>query len=128
MSDIERIEMTIEEAKRLIALGEKAIDLSKVPLFEEVILKGYFEDEAVRLVHLYSDPNIEGSTKKLIELDMHAIGTLKRYLSTKVQIGRMAQRDLASAQEMLAEELAAAAAGEPELPEYDEDYAGNLGA
>ena len=47
--EIERIEMTIEQAEAKIAKAEKVKQLIEQPLFKELITDGYLGDDAVRL-------------------------------------------------------------------------------
>jgi len=132
MDRISQIEDSIEYAKRRIARSEKVLKLYDDPIFNEIVVKNYFEQEAIRMVSLYGSGS--GSEEQLrdLEKDMHAIGAFRRYLSQIVQEGRQAQSDLVMNQEALEEELAIQAEArangeEPALP-FDADYNGNLGA
>lgn len=78
---VQEIELSIEQAKEFVERGKRLERLQANPDFQEIIGKGYFEREAIRLVHLKSDPNIQCPEKQAsIVRDMDAIGSLRWYL------------------------------------------------
>lgn len=142
-SQIERYELSIEEARKIIKQGEAVLALADHSTFREVVLEGYFKEEASRLVRLYSDPNIDKVAREFIERDMHGIGAFQRYMQRFVRMGDQAQRDLESAEAFLEEaRQAEMELAMPEAAASDDDddtplsptrivagdYAGNLGA
>jgi hypothetical protein len=75
-----------------------------------VILSGYFEQEAIRLVHLKSDPSMQSAdSQKSILAQMDAIGNLAQFLTVGIQMGRLAGKEIEDGEsvrdEMLAEDL-----------------------
>ena len=103
-SDIEKIEIGIEEARKIIERGELAEKLSKNREFKKLILEGYFVEEASRLTHLLSDPSIiRDGNQKFVENDLMGIGGLKRYLSTIVRLGHNMQDELREMENTLEE-------------------------
>jgi hypothetical protein len=50
--NIQQINITIEELETSINKAETLRQLQENPLFKEIILEGYMEDNAIRLVHL----------------------------------------------------------------------------
>lgn len=132
MDRINQIEQSIEHAQARVNKAKKVLSLLDHPDFKEIVVKGYFEQEAIRMVALYGDGT--GSAEMLSDLqkDMHGVGAFRRYLSAIVQDGRQAEADVRLNQETLQEELAmvaeAKARGEDMPQSVDPDYAGNLGA
>jgi hypothetical protein len=100
---IKETELSIEEAKSVISMGEKALKLAENPLFKELILEGYFEKEAIRLTHMSSDPNIPAEYRECVNRDLHGPAALKRYLRTMVQLGGVAATSLFDYEETLDE-------------------------
>ena len=132
MSQLDQIEHSIEYAKERITKGEKAISLHDNAAFNDIIVKGYFEKEAQRLVMLYGSGNCTEEMKREMERDMHAIGALQSYLRNIVRDGHQAESDLRSAEDQRSDFYAAqseaAQRGEAKPLTDDADYAGNLGA
>ena len=79
--------------------------------FKKVILEGFFEQEAVRLVHLKADSNMQSpESQKSILTQLDAIGTLAQYLRTVDMRANLAKKsieyDEQTLEEIAAEELA----------------------
>lgn len=107
---IEEVELSISQAKELVEKKDAVLRLTENKDFIKVITEGYFEKEASRLVLLKADDSMQGDTEQLnITKSIDAIGYLRKYLGTIIQFGRMAERDILSAeetrQELLAESL-----------------------
>lgn len=107
---IENIEISIEQAKKAIDSMNSLLKLTKNKDFKKVINEGYFEKEASRLVLLKADPSMQSpEDQRLIENSIIAIGFLRQYFSAVIQMGRMAERTLASdestREELLSETL-----------------------
>lgn len=107
--ELEQIELSISQAKlstdNLHALNR----LTKNKDFEQLILEGYFKEEASRLVLIKAEPQMESeSDQATIAKHIDAIGYFRQYLHTIQQIGRMAERAIAddekTREEMLAED------------------------
>lgn len=97
-NEIHEIEMSIEAAKEMVVRGEMAMKLANNPAFKKIVLDGYFVDEAARLAHLYSDPNLSAEQREMVRNDLIGIGAFKRYLQTLTQLGQMASREIADAE------------------------------
>jgi len=108
---IAEVELTRTEAQKIVEMGNKARDLAKNPLFKELILDGYFMNEAARLAHLSSDPMINETQREQVQRDIFGIGGLKRYLRTITMMADNAQSELESSIETL-EELRSEEVGE----------------
>lgn len=97
-NEIHEIEMSIEAAKEMVARGELTEKLAKNPAFKKLVLDGYFVDEAARLAHLVSDPNLSEEQRAMVNRDLIGIGAFKRYLQTVRQLAGMASREIADAE------------------------------
>ena len=132
MDRIEQIENSIKYAEDRVKRSDRVLALYDNPDFNEIVVKGYLEAEAIRMVGLYGSGSGSPDQLRELEKDMHGIGSFRRYLIQLVQEGKMAKSDLETNKEALQEELAMAAEArangeEPALP-FDADYNGSLGA
>lgn len=74
------IELNIKEAKKIIAKGNSLERLFSNKDFKKVILEQYLESEAIRLVHLKADPNMQDEdSQKTILQQMDGIGCLRSF-------------------------------------------------
>lgn len=103
---IQAIERAIKSNKAAVEFGAALNRLQVNRDFNAVVTTGYFEREAVRLVHLKSDPNMQSAdSQRAIISQMDAIGALKQYLATVKHLTMLAEKTL-SADEVTLEELA----------------------
>lgn len=105
---IEEIEISIEQSKKLIDMMESMKKLTDNPDFKKVIIDGYFKDEASRLVLLKADDTMQDDKDQMqIMNQINAIGYVRKYFSTIYQLGHMAERsveaDKQTREELLAE-------------------------
>lgn len=106
-NELQQIESNLKRNAVLTDLGNALARLKGNRDFKKVILEGFFEDEAIRLVHLKADPNMQGSdSQKAILTQMDAIGALRQYLETLAQLAGMAQKSI-EADEQTRDELLA---------------------
>ena len=88
---IQQIESNIRQAKKVVEFGDAIERLRNNKDFKKVIIEGYFEKEAIRLVHLKADSNMQSEeSQKAIVAQMDAIGTLAQYLQTQGMLANMA--------------------------------------
>jgi hypothetical protein len=109
-SQIQQIERSIKESQRLVDFGDALIRLKANRDFQKVIQKGYFEEEAIRLVHAKSDASLQSAdSQKSLITQMDAIGGLAQYFHTMAYRAEMARKAIAydteARDEMLAGEL-----------------------
>lgn len=103
-----QIEVTMEECKAQIAIGEALERMLQSPDFQLVIRTGYFRDEPARLALLMADPSCESpETQARIMRDLHATGSLHTYLNGLKHKASIAERTLVEHQEYEAEKLRA---------------------
>lgn len=124
--DIQELEQSVEEAKKVIEFGNKVQALMNLPVFREVIGQGYFVDEAARLVHLYSDKE-NPHLMEDVERDIHAVGCFKQWLKLKVTQAARAESDLEAANYQLEQARVEEVEVTDEV-DHDQHYAGSLGA
>lgn len=109
-SAIEEIELNIKEAKKLVDLGKSLDRLHSNRDFKRVIGEGFFKDEAVRLVHLKSDPAMQDADhQEAVTKQMDAIGGLVHYFRMVQHQSMLAAKaieaDEETRDELMAEEL-----------------------
>jgi len=79
-SQIEEIELNIEQAKSFVEQGRALERLYGNPDFRKIIGEGFLEKEAVRLVHLKSDPSMQSEEmQREIVKQIDSIGCLTHY-------------------------------------------------
>jgi hypothetical protein len=109
-SELNAIEQSIARNKEVVAKGNALTRLRKNPDFVKVIGKGYLEQEAIRLVHLKGDQNMQKPERQLaIQAEIDAIGHFVQYLNSVDQFAAMAasslEDDERTREEIAAEEL-----------------------
>ena len=94
--ELERLEANIKSSRQFVEIGESLERLYGNRDFKKVILEGYFEKEAVRLVHLKADDNMQSpDSQKAILAQIDAIGSLKNHLVLLMRNAEMAGKTLA---------------------------------
>lgn len=109
-NQVQQIERNIRESQKMVDLGDALIRLKSNRDFQKVIQKGYFEDEAVRLVHAKSEVGLQSAdSQKSILVQMDSIGNLGQYFATVQYKADMARKaidyDNESLEELNAGEL-----------------------
>lgn len=103
MSDtaLQEIELSIKEAQKFVELGNALVRLQSNQDFKKIILEGYFKEEAIRLVHLKSDSNMQSAERQQgILRDMDAIGALEQHLRMVLHRADMARKAIVDAEEL----------------------------
>jgi len=108
--DLRNLEIGIEQAKKAVAKMDSINKLTNNKDFKDIILEGYFEKEASRLVLLRADPAMQTEQdQNNINNAITAIGHLRLYLMSVLQTGRAAanaiHEDELTREEILAEDL-----------------------
>lgn len=100
-SEIQALERNIEDAKEILEMGDALERLSKNRDFRAIITHGFFEKEAIRLVHLKADSNMQTEARqKSILAQMDAIGTLAQYFQTVYHKAGIADKAIIADTEM----------------------------
>jgi hypothetical protein len=94
----------------LVESGDALERLKSNKDFKKLILEGFFEKEAIRLVHLKADRNMQNvDTQRSILSQMDAVGALHQYFNTILIQANQASKSIAADEEardeLLAEEL-----------------------
>lgn len=108
-NQIKVIEESIKSAKKLVELADALERLKSNKDFKTIVMEGYFEKEAIRLVQAKSNPGLQSpEMQKLIITQIDAIGNLNLFFTTLVQQAAMARKsieqDEAAIEEIAAEE------------------------
>lgn len=104
---VKALDSGIESHKDTIGVGNALTRLRTSQDFKKVIGEGYFEKEAIRLVHLKADPGMQTPEKQdSIVKQMDAIGSLAEYLNLVMAKASWATKALESDEETRAELLA----------------------
>lgn len=97
------------DAKALKPQVELGLALDKLRVnrdFNKLIVEGYLKDEAIRLVHLKADPNMQAPEQQAgIDRDIAAIGVLNQFFVITDQRARIAGKQVNDIEEMRAEVL-----------------------
>lgn len=105
-SHIQELDRSIAENNKLVELAKSLERLENNRDFRRIIGEGYFNQEAVRLVHLKADQAMQSpASQAAILRDIDAIGTLAGYFrSVRIQAG-MAAASIDAAEEQRIELL-----------------------
>jgi len=108
-NQIKVIEESIKSAKKLVELADALERLKSNKDFKTIVMEGYFEKEAIRLVQAKSNPALQSAEmQKSIITQIDSIGNLNVYFTTLVQQAAMARKsieqDEAAIEEIAAEE------------------------
>ncbi len=107
-AELQQLESNIKLAQKIVDMGDALDRLRNNRDFKKVIGEGYFEQEAIRLVHLMSDSNMQSpEIQQSIHKRMIAVGMFREFLETLATRANMARRaveaDEATRDEILAE-------------------------
>jgi hypothetical protein len=106
MSQIEEVEIGIEQAKALVTKADALSKLFSNKDFKTVIREGYLKEEAVRLVLLKADPGAFSEDMQANIADgIVAIGHFNQYLKTVQALGSMAAKSLSEYEDLRTELL-----------------------
>jgi hypothetical protein len=111
MSDayIQEVQIGIDAANEKVDLMNSMEKLRKNRDFKKIVSEGYMEQEAIRLVHLMSDPSpaiqspdVQESLLSMIK----AIGHLENYFKVIYQFGHAAKESILESERSIEETLA----------------------
>ena len=106
---IEQVEISLENAKKAVAKAEALARLYKNKDFQDIIVNGYFKDEASRLVLLKGDLNINAEAEGHCDKMINGIGCLRGYFQMVNHFGDQAEiameQDQQTREELLQEQL-----------------------
>ena len=94
-NELEAVELSIKVAQEKVNKLNSLEKLLKNRDFKNLVLEGYFKEEAIRLVMAKSNPALSADTEQdKIITSINSIGEFSRYLSNTEQFGRMAKAAL----------------------------------
>ena len=97
---IREIELNIEQAKEIVARGNALRRLYGNHDFQNIFLKGYMEQESIRLVHLKADPNMQTpENQAAIIRQMDSIGCITGYLNNVTHQAMLAEKAIEADEE-----------------------------
>ena len=106
-TELQQLERSMKQAQKLVDLGDSLERLRNNRDFKKIFTEGYFEAEAIRLVHLRADSNMQSAdSRKAIDAQIDAIGTVNQYLQTISIQAQMAGRSLDADEQFRIELLA----------------------
>jgi len=109
-STVKAIEENIRKSKQVVEAGAALERLMTNRDFKKVILEGYFEQEAIRLVHLKSDQNFQSpDMQRSIIAQMDSIGNVHQYLNLVLFKASQASKNILADEEARDEILTEAA-------------------
>lgn len=99
--EIDALDRDIENANAQLDTGKAIERLHKNPDFKNVILVGYLEKEAIRLVHLRTDPNVQSPQQQAdIIRQIDAIAALKDFLRVRLMLADKAPQAIEEAEDL----------------------------
>lgn len=101
MTEVESIELSIQAAKRDKELRDAVVRLQKNPDFKKVIVEGYFQKEALRLLELSANSRLGADVREDALAEAKATVRLKSYLETIIHLGNYAESTDAEREEAL---------------------------
>jgi len=104
---LDAIELSIEQAEVSVKKMTSLQTLTNNKEFSNIILDGYFKEEASRLVLIKAEPSMNSEEdQREIDKSIIAIGYFRQYLNTIMQMGKMSQKAMVDDVETRAELLA----------------------
>lgn len=101
---IEEVEMSINEAKKIVNLGKSLERLLANRDFKRVFLEEYLEKEAIRLVHLKGDLNMQSAEHQASILSqMDAISCFTMFMQKLQHQGVLAEKAMEDGENTLDE-------------------------
>lgn len=107
-SEIAEIERQIKEAREFVKFADAVKRLRTNKDFQEVVAKGYFEREAIRLVHAKGDVALQSpDSQRSIVTQMDAIANFSGFLTAALRRGEIAAKQVADGESAIEEMNAA---------------------
>jgi len=98
----EQIQITIDEAKQMVAEGDALDRLMKNVDFKELIVKGYFQKHAYQLVEFKAAPTAQNEPQQAAVIrSIDAIGELQQYFNKIFAFAAQARQDIIDAENEL---------------------------
>lgn len=110
-NDLDQLDKSIRQSREVVDTGKALDRLLANPDFQTIVMKGYLEKEAVRLVHVKASSDMQTPEKQeAILKQIDAIGTFIQYLTVvrlrALHATKQLVADEATREELLQEEVA----------------------
>ena len=103
--EVVQIDITIEQLELAISKRDKLQQLQANPLFKEVMLEGYMEQNAIRLVHLVGASQMQKEDQQIsLNEQIKSIGLLGEWFRAIFAMGDQAEKQLNDYTQELANE------------------------
>jgi hypothetical protein len=100
-AEVQQLERQLKDAKHLVEQKRLALKLADNREFRALILDEFCTKECARYAQSSADPAL-GANERADALAMaQAAGHLRRFLSVKIQMGSVAERDIEAVEEAL---------------------------
>lgn len=94
---LEQVELTIEQAQDNIAHKQALTRLYENADFRKIILEGYLQKEAARMVHAKAEPSLQSESDQLqLTRMIDGLGYFRQYLNKVYQFGAIAEKTIES--------------------------------
>ena len=98
---IQEIELSIQQAKQIVAFGDALERLLHNKDFQLVIDQGYLTDEARRLTLLLAEPNFDEKQHAAVQRSLQAIGEFHQFVQARRAIAEEMRKHIEMAEEEL---------------------------
>lgn len=102
MSEEKLLEVSIEEAKKMVDLRDQALRLTDNREFRNVILNGYLKEEAIRLSEISAMSQLKDSRDEIF-LEIQGISLFHQYMRQVISRGDVAEQEIREQYETLDE-------------------------
>lgn len=101
---IEAIEQSLVPARAEVDFGATLLRLKANKDFQAVVMHGYFEREAIRLVHLKAEAHMQSpESQASINTQIDAIGSFSAYLNAVLYKAANARREIEDGEQAIEE-------------------------
>ena len=94
MSEQDTVEVTLDEVEKTIARKDALVRLHNNDDFKDVILKGYLDEEAIRLASMSGIMDHPGVSHEAVMSGVKGIGVFTLFLQNVMRAGNVAENEL----------------------------------
>ncbi|MFP3645136.1 hypothetical protein [Paraburkholderia sp. SIMBA_054] len=102
-TEVQQLEAQLSQAKQVAAEKQMALKLSTNREFRQLILDEFCVKECARYAQLSADPSLPANERADSLALAQAAGHLRRWLSVKIQMGNVAEREIAEVEAAIEE-------------------------
>ncbi len=101
MTEVEALELQLDEARAAVQIRDEILELNKSPLYRKYILEGFIKTDCAFYTHSSGDPSLSENARKDALNIAQAAGHFRRYMSIKIIKGNQAEEMLERLQEAI---------------------------